>query len=222
MTAPSFLVWQLADSAFPSGGFTHSGGLEAAVRHGDVTTATDVGRVALAAIRQAGWGGIPFVRAAHRDWRELPALDALSDLFLNQPVSHRASRLQGLAFVNTSLRVFSEPRLRPIADCISLQGLAGHYAPIFGAVTAALGVDLDTSSRLFLFQSGRSVIAAGIKVGIIGMFDGQRLQSELTPEIESTLECCRDLPPSEVAQTSPILDLYQSTHDRLYSRLFQS
>jgi len=217
-----FLIWQLADSAFPSGGFTHSGGLEAAVRHGDVASATDVGRVARGTIRQAGWGGLPFVRAAHRDWRELPALDALSDLFLNQPVSHRASRLQGLAFVSTSLRVFSEARLQPIADCIRVQGLAGHYAPIFGAVTAALGIDVETSSRLFLFQSGRSVIAAGIKIGIIGMFDGQRLQAELTPEIESTIDCCRDLATSEVAQTSPILDLYQSTHDRLYSRLFQS
>jgi urease accessory protein len=36
------------------------------------------------------------------------------------------------------------------------------------------------------------------------------------------LAACGDLSEEDVAQTSPLADLFGSTHDRLYSRLFQS
>jgi urease accessory protein len=215
-------LWQLADSGFPSGGFTHSSGLEAAKYHGDARTADDVGRIALAIVRQAGYGALPFVSAAHRDVRQLPQLDALADLFLNQPVSNRASRAQGVAFLNTGVRVFPGERVDSIAEIVRAEALCGHHAPIFGAVLACLGVDADTTTRLFLYQSARSVISAGVRLGLIGVFDGQLLHPFVAREIDSTLECCRDLQPADAAQTMPILDLYQSTHDRLYSRLFQS
>src|SRR5450432_522762 len=37
-----WLLWQLADSAFPTGGFAHSGGLEAAWQHGEIRGAEDL------------------------------------------------------------------------------------------------------------------------------------------------------------------------------------
>jgi urease accessory protein len=86
----------------------------------------------------------------------------------------------------------------------------------------ALGVDLDTTCRLFLFQAARSPISAAVRLGVIGMFDGQSIQAAVGDSIERTLVACRARSLDDMAQTSPILDLYQSTQDRLYSRLFQS
>jgi urease accessory protein len=218
----SLLVWQLVDSAFPSGGFTHSGGLEAALQHGDVTGVDDVARVARTAVRQAGRGLLPLVAAAHRRLADLPALDARADLFLNQPVSNRASRAQGMSLLTTAQRVFSGNPVDAVAEAVRSHGLCGHQAPIFGAVTHAVRVDLDTACRLFLFQAARGPVSAAVRLGVIGMFDGQRVQAAMGGPIEQTLEACRDLAPDDIAQTAPILDLYQSTQDRLYSRLFQS
>jgi len=165
---------------------------------------------------------LPLVAAAHGQLADLPALDARADLFLNQPVSNRASRAQGMSWLTTARRVFSGEAIEAVADAVRRHGLCGHQAPIFGAVTRALNVDLDTACRLFLFHTARGPISAAVRLGVIGMFDGQRIQAAMGGPIEQTLNACRDLGPDDIAQAAPILDLFQSTQDRLYSRLFQS
>jgi urease accessory protein len=220
--ANSLLLWQLADSAFPSGGFTHSSGLEASSHYGAVRTAGEVRRLAVSAVWQAGYGALPFVSASHHDASALPELDAQADLFLNQPVSNRASRAQGRTLLNSAARVFPEAPLAPLGAMASHERFCGHHAPIFGAVMGALDVDDVTAARLFLYQTARSVMSAAIRIGVIGTFEAQRLQFGMAEDIDRTLRACHDLAPSDAAQIAPILDLYQSTQDRLYSRLFQS
>jgi len=222
MTLRPHRIWQLVDSGFPAGGFTHSAGTEAAACHGDVGNADDLRRLVLETICQAGYGALPLVRAAHAGRTGLPDLDALNDAFLSQPIANRASRAQGRALLTSAVRIFSEPSLRLVADCVEREHLAPHHAPVFGAVFRSLSIDAEATMRLFLYQAARTMILAAVKLGIVGVFDGQRLQDRATPEIERTLERCRALDPEEIAQTNPILDLYQATHDRLYSRLFQS
>jgi urease accessory protein len=226
MVPLDLVIWQLSDSAFPAGGFTHSSGLEASVQHGHVRTIADVERTTAQVIRQAGRGSLPLVRAAHQVPDRLPWLDALADAFLNHPISNRASRAQGLALVGSAVQIFAGTGhtggLRILADRVQARRLFGHHAPIFGAVFAALSVDVETASRLFLFQSARSVASAAVRLGVAGAFDAQRVLAGTGRDIAETLEACRGLAPDDIAQTAPLLDLAQSTQDRLYSRLFQS
>ena len=42
LPVPEALVWQLVDSAFPTGAFAHSLGLEAAWHHGEVASRDDL------------------------------------------------------------------------------------------------------------------------------------------------------------------------------------
>ena len=54
-------VFQLVDSAFPSGAFAHSAGLEAMLRVGELR---ELGPVLDAVVLQTGRGALPFVGAA--------------------------------------------------------------------------------------------------------------------------------------------------------------
>ena len=218
----NLLVWQLIDSAFPSGGFAHSAGLEANLQHGHITDGAGVHAFAKQALAQCGRSALPLVTAAHRWPDDLTALDALSDVFLSNPVANRASRAQGRALLTSVARSFPDVQISHIDAMIRREGLAGHYAPLFGRTFAALDVELIEAQRAFLFISARGVSSAAVRLGIIGSYEAQRMQSEVASHIDNVIHTCGGLGPSEIAQTAPLIDLFQSTHDRLYSRLFQS
>jgi urease accessory protein len=217
----NYLIWQLVDSGFPAGGFTHSGGLEAGVHQGQVTDAASVCAFARQAIAQAGRSALPLVTAAHRSVPELGDLDELCDAFLINPIANRASRAQGRALVTSSARSFPDSDLGPLETRVRRE-LCGHYYPVFGAVLNVLGVDLLEAQRLVLFLTGRCVASAAVRLGLIGAYEAQELQTILSRDIDLVITKCERLQPLDIAQTAPLIDLYQSTHDRLYSRLFQS
>ena len=218
----NFLVWQLIDSAFPSGGFAHSGGLEAAVQHGRVTDADSTRAFARQALAQTGRSALPIVTASHRCQESLGELDHLSDLFLSNPVANRASRAQGRALLTSVVRSFREADVETLETRIRIEGLGGHYAPLFGRLFSALGVELAVAERAYLFISARGVSSAAVRLGIVGAFEAQAMLAELTAQIDPIVRDCGELSPDHIAQTAPLIDLFQATHDRLYSRLFQS
>jgi urease accessory protein len=85
-----------------------------------------------------------------------------------------------------------------------------------------LNIELEPALRLFLFLVLRSGISAAIRLGIVGPLEGQALQWKLAPYAQSLVTPALQTTPADAAQTAPLLDLLQGTHDRLYSRLFQS
>jgi urease accessory protein len=66
------------------------------------------------------------------------------------------------------------------------------------------------------------VLAAAVRLGIVGSYDAQRLQHEVTPAMLAISDRSAALDENDLAQTAPLHDLLQAAHDRLYSRLFQS
>ena len=218
----NYLVWQLIDSAFPSGGFAHSGGLEAALQHGHVTDGDSAHAFARQALAQCGRSALPIVTAAHRHHDSLGELDHLSDVFLSNPVANRASRAQGRALLLSVARSFPGTDVETLGTRIRIEGMAGHYAPLFGRLFSVLGIDMADTQRAYLFVSARGVSAAAVRLGIMGAFEAQAMQAELTAHIDSVVRDCGELSPDDIAQTAPLIDLFQATQDRLYSRLFQS
>jgi urease accessory protein len=212
--------WQLIDSAFPSGGFAHSLGLEAAYQAGAVAGERSLKQFLKETLLQAGYAVVPLMTAAHRDPRRLEALDAIAEAFLTNAVANRASRVQGKAFVAACARIWPSDDMERIES--DARRLCGHQGPMMGAALRALDLPLLTAQRLVLFQTSRGVLAAAVRLGIVGPYRAQRLQHESAGDIDMLMARCGSRDESDLAQPAPIIDLLQSGHDRLYSRLFQS
>jgi urease accessory protein len=214
------LLWQLIDSSFPSGGFAHSAGLEAAWQAGEVANDESLRQFMHDNLWQTGRAVLPLVSAAHREPGRWEELDEMCDAFLINAVANRASRVQGRALLAACGRIW------PSADLAELEArartLCGHHAPIVGATFHVLGVPLPLTERVTLFVACRSLSAAAVRLGIVGPYRAQRLQDECAPVLDEVLQRCGGLDVEQLAQTAPLVDVLQAAHDRLYSRLFQS
>jgi urease accessory protein len=215
-----WLVWQIVDSAFPTGAFAHSWGLEAAWQQGHVPDGPALRRFVAEAVRQTGSGVLPLLTAAYRRPDRLGELDVLADAFLSNVVANRASRVQGRTLVATMTRVW------PSAAMISLlrqaQESFAHVGPVSGAAFRAVGVTLRTAQQAALFGTARGVLSAAVRLGIVGSYEAQRIQVDCAPLLDDELLRSGPLDETSLAQTSPVLDILHAGHDRLYSRLFQS
>lgn len=216
----TLLTWQLVDSAFPSGGFAHSWGLEAAYQAGEVTSDAGLARFLAEMLWQAGHAALPFVNEAYDSPAQAAALDDLCDAFLVNAIANRASRAQGKALVSGCARIW------PTADLRALDGRGAlphaHLAPVTGAAMRLLGVARAAAQDMTLFITARGVLAAAVRLGIVGPFRAQQLQHACAPQIALVRARCERLGPAQAVTTAPLADLLQSAHDRLYSRLFQS
>jgi urease accessory protein len=215
-----WLTWQIVDSAFPTGGFAHSAGLESAWQQGEVEDLDALRTFLRAYIDQAGHGVMPLVNEVYRSPERLESVDAIADAFLLNVVANRASRIQGRTLLATAGRIW------PSAPLARLQARANvtcaHVAPVSGALYRVIGLTLPLVQKMVLYGAARTVLSAAVRLGITGSFEAQRLQYECGPWLDRAADRCRALSIDDLAQTAPVLDLLQGGHDRLYSRLFQS
>ena len=212
-----FVLWQLIDSAFPTGGFAHSGGLEAAWNHGAISNRTALQSWILSSLWQVGNGQLPLVRASWLNPGDLIAVDRFCEAWTSNHVASRASRLQGRALVLAAQRSF--PIHLPLRNGpLPFQ----HFAPVFGAVAQLLGLDISTTLRAFLFMHLRSAVASAVRLNIVGPMEAQAMQHQLGSPSEAVVQHAMTLNLEDVAQISPLLDIWQAAHDRLQTRLFQT
>ena len=215
-----WLVWQVVDSAFPIGLFAHSWGLEAAWQAGHVDGDAALRRFLTESIQQTGWSALPLMTAAHRSPERLEELDELSQAFLTNKVANRASRVQGRTLAATAARVWPSPAMTGLRA--RAEATWSHVAPLTGVVFRTLGLTEEVAQRAVLYGAARGILSAAVRLGIVGSYRAQRMQHEATASLGATLERCRNLATDEICQTAPVIDLLQGSHDRLYSRLFQS
>jgi len=215
-----WLTWQIVDSAFPTGAFAHSWGLEAAWQQGEVADRDGLRRFLEASIMQSGYASLPLVNDAYRSPEQLEALDEVAEAFLLNAVANRASRIQGRTLLGTAGRIWPSAALAALQARV--EATCAHVAPVAGSALCAIGLPLPTVQRVVLYGAARGVLSAAVRLGIAGSFEAQRMQDECSPWLERIADRCGALSIDDLAQTAPVLDLLQAGHDRLYSRLFQS
>ncbi|XP_076360361.1 uncharacterized protein LOC143252311 [Tachypleus tridentatus] len=219
-------ILQMSDSAFPTGGFTHSLGCEAALQCGYITNKDNFRVFVISCLENAGSFSLPFVREAHKlylDYNALLKLDRLYNVYLVNHVARRASLQQGRSLLSTCCRTFLITHLDALQKYIDDGSVRGHQAVIFGAICGVLKIPVSEVLYMFMFGMLRTLVASMVRLGkIVGSLEGQRFQYELQRIIPDIVARNVDKSPEDACISFPMPDIIQNFHDKLFSRLFYS
>lgn len=237
------LAW--LSPGFPIGAFSYSHGLEAAVADGVVRDRASL-EAWVAAIVAQGSGRVDadILCEAYRavSAGDLASLAAAS----RRGVAFRATAelaledgQQGEAFLKTCLAAWPDPFLEDWAnqggegrdEFLSppfrgeRRALAGGevcHSAVFGALPARAGIALEDALIGYLQAFAANLVSAGLRLGVIGQTDGQRILAALEPVVAGAAAAAITRDPADFGAATFAVDLASMAHETQYTRLFRS
>ncbi len=216
------LAW--LSPGFPIGSFSYSHGIEAAVAAGAVNDRTSLQAWIRAVVAQGG-GRIDadILRDAH-DAALADDIEALCAA--NQRgLAYRATAelaletaAQGRAFLSACQAAWPAPLL----DRWAANGDEMCHSAAVGAATARAGVPLADALVGYLQAMAANLISAGLRLGIVGQTDGQRILAALEPVVIEAAAAAVTRDPAEFGAATFAVDLASMAHETQYTRLFRS
>lgn len=174
------LCLQLGDTFFPSGASAHSYGLEGLQQSGDVSgvAALEGFLEAQLELRWASSDRIALLHAhaAARDLSEVAAIDRFVDRSTSARSWRVGGRRLGRALLSTHGKL-GTPLVTEYEGWVTRGRAPGQSCVVQGLVGAALGLDASASAALSAYGLAVGIVGAGLRLGLIGHLDAQRLLS---------------------------------------------
>jgi urease accessory protein len=220
---------QIADSALPIGGYTHSWGLEAAIARGLVHDPESLERWTGRWLRMT-LGPLEGVlvasscRAARAgDRAGLVALNRCAGASILPPSTRRASREMGEQLLALGATwAWAAAGLAPFLGAPSGEDDAWHHPVAFGLLGAIGGGDPQEVLAAYFHQAALGMIGAGVRAIPVGHTHGQQVLAYLQDDIRDLAAALADREPETAGAGCPYYEVLCDEQTRLYSRMFRS
>jgi len=216
------LAW--LSPGFPIGSFSFSHGLEAASENGAVRDRETL-QDWIGAILRWGDGRIDadILCAGHRaavaaDVGALAEANRRGIAFRATAEIRLETTAQGDAFLKTYCAAWGGSFL----DRWAAFGEPVCYPAAVGAAMARAGIPLEWALVGYLQIMAANLVSAGLRLGIIGQTDGQRILAALEPAIGSASAAALTREPDCFGSATFAVELASMAHETQYTRLFRS
>jgi urease accessory protein len=219
---------QLTDSAFPTGAFAHSFGLETYVARGVVSAAATlepfIANTLLHAVAPSD--GVACIAAARAgvDWEGIvERLDRRLTAMKTVTAFREASRMLGTRFLRTATQLFSLPRAIGYLAAIDAEHLHGHMSLAYGLICHDLEVPLQPALLAWFRHHCAALVSVGVRLIPLGQTEGQALLARLGTTMLEAVERTLGQEIDDMTSFAPGQELAGIIHrDVLSTRLYIS
>jgi len=220
MVPPLWRLLQTTDSLFPTGAFSHSGGLEGLVADGLLSTAEDAERAVEEILtRSFARVDLPACGLAHRaadDVERLLEIDAAVDA-LKAP---RETREAGRSLGRRRLKAVAAPDAYRTA--VEEGRSPGQQAVVTGIHAALDGVSREDALLAFAYGTAAGLVASAMKLLPLGQSRAQALLTRLGEGVPERVRAADATGLEELGSFTPLLDIAAMRHETARTRLFIS
>ena len=219
---------QLADSALPIGGYTHSWGLETAISHRRVFDPETLERWTRRWLRESlgPLEGV-MVASACRAAREgtpgdVRALNAVVEASIVPSSIRGASREMGEQLMALAMTwPWSARALAPYVNSRT-DGSGWHHAVTFGLLGALAGAEPEGVLTAYLHQAALGMIGAGVRAIPVGHTHGQQVLAYLQDDIGELAASLSTREAETAGSGCPFYEVLCDEQTRLYARMYRS
>lgn len=215
---------QICDSAFPTGSFSHSQGLEAFHDAKELEGEEDLHRAVGLQLRALSTSDCVALRAAHATeaMESVVRADRLLTATRLSRELRQASVSVGKRFLKSVLALDVGGRVEDFERLIR-EGVAdGNHAVCYGIACSELGLGQDEALQAYLYASASSLVAAGQKLVPLGGSTAQRVLYELRGQILRSAQVSAGIEVEDMYSFAPALDARSMLHERQKVRLYIS
>ncbi|WP_030178052.1 urease accessory protein UreF [Streptomyces sp. NRRL S-813] len=224
MSRAALLV--LADGRFPAGGHAHSGGAEAAVRAGRITSAADLADFCRGRLQTTGLVAAALAAAAALG-HDPAELDAAADARTPSPALRVAARKLGRQLMRAARATWPTAELDTVARAFPK---GAHQPVVLGLTARAAGLGPEDAAHCAAYESVSGPATATVRLLGLDPFDATGVLARLAPELDGVVERAVSAARLAVvdgvdalpAASAPLLEIGAEAHAAWPVRLFAS
>ncbi|GHE61159.1 urease accessory protein UreF [Streptomyces spiralis] len=224
MSRAALLV--LADGRFPAGGHAHSGGAEAAVRAGRITSAADLADFCRGRLQTTGLVAAALAAAAALG-HDPAELDAAADARTPSPALRVAARKLGRQLMRAARATWPTAELDTVARAFPK---GAHQPVVLGLTARAAGLGPEDAAHCAAYESVSGPATATVRLLGLDPFDATGVLARLAPELDGVVEravsaarlAAVDGVDALPAASAPLLEIGAEAHAAWPVRLFAS
>lgn len=219
-------LMQLSDSAFPSGSFTLSHGLESLVYSRQIKTADDFQEfIKLLLYNKIGTSDLVALLHAYRasvnhDLVEIRRADLR--LFASTTIAQtrEAQRKSGRALLMVAQSIWQDTQLETLAKDTAAGTIQCLHPVVFAVVGRTVLLSESDTMVAFVHSFIASLALAAIRLGVLGHIQAQVVINAIAFDIEPIINIALAMTLEDMRSCTPAIDIAQMRHEYLDRRQF--
>ncbi|WP_211747275.1 urease accessory protein UreF [Paenibacillus sp. Marseille-Q4541] len=221
-------LFQLCDSNFPTGAFSHSFGLESYIQEDKVhNQATFFKWLKVYLHEQLIYADglasrLVYEALVDEDIQQVWHMDRLLTVQNLPRESREGTQMIGDRMLKLTESLYGLPILSQYREEIKSKNVFGHPAIVFSMVAHGLQVSKEDTILYYLYSAISSQVQNAVRAIPLGQTAGQTISHQFIPELTEAVNKIMELTIDDFGMVSPGIELSQMKHERVNIRIFMS